>query len=267
MIPKLLMAALCGGLLSLSSIAPAKAQAPTSPPTAPSYSNMAKGYWWKYRGKMVTHIKGVAKEYPSLMTFQDMEDSRQTDGSMWHDMMGTIEPASKALNFPSFNTHTRYIEIGNWILKSDSIPNGTEFVYQPTEQYMKLPLLPGATWLRMPVSPRQTPIDNEPVTVSGPEDVIVPAGKFHAVKVTRARRNGTIVVKGYDWFAPNVGLVKSFFSFMGTDFEMDLVGYSVSSAANAPKPSSVSPATTNAPRTPASPPRPSTGVRRPGGGG
>jgi hypothetical protein len=75
-----------------------------------------------------------------------------------------------------------------WNLLSSRNPDGSGFDYSPPLKYFDFPLYPGKTWQQ---TSRETDIKTGAVrehtfsaTVGEWEDVAVPAGTFHALKIT-----------------------------------------------------------------------------------
>jgi hypothetical protein len=76
-------------------------------------------------------------------------------------------------------------------------------------------------WLKLPVSEKerwtQRPLEESEINfaVVGAEEVSVPAGKYHAVRVERKKGHQKFV----EWFAPKVGVVKYVLSARVSDHE------------------------------------------------
>lgn len=80
--------------------------------------------------------------------------------------------------------------------------------YDPEYAFLKNPLTKDDTWEWKGKGMMGVDIQ-ESSTVSGPEEIFVPAGKFSTMKVvTKVNQGGADVTKTY-WFANHVGLVKS----------------------------------------------------------
>jgi uncharacterized protein DUF3108 len=82
----------------------------------------------------------------------------------------------------------------------------TEF--KPAKQFLKNPLANGDSWHWEGKGMLGADAE-EANSVSGPETVTVPAGKFIAMKVTTMVVQASIRETRIKWFAPGVGLVKS----------------------------------------------------------
>src|SRR4030095_4403317 len=81
-------------------------------------------------------------------------------------------------------------------------------VYEPVYQLIKNPLEKDDAWQWKGKGMMGVDIEDA-ATVSGPETITTPAGKFSTMKVmTKVIQGGSPVTKTY-WFANGVGLVKS----------------------------------------------------------
>lgn len=85
---------------------------------------------------------------------------------------------------------------------------GLEAKYDPPKQVLPNPLTVGQKWDWTGKDPTQVE-RNEKNTVTGIEEVTVPAGKFKAMKVVTVTVGGTIPMTKTYWYADGVGLVKT----------------------------------------------------------
>jgi hypothetical protein len=163
-------------------------------PPPPDYFPLRYKYWWKYQSK-------ANDGRVSLFMLKDIHDDRQADDSIWHELETT----------PEIGMH-----IHDWYSKGDGqVLNHHETYgdkmqadFLPPKLYLKNPLIDGDRWewagkgmMGMPIS--------EIDTVSGPDEVVVGAGTFKAMKVETVVTQGGMPVKKTYWYGPNVGLVKS----------------------------------------------------------
>ena len=80
--------------------------------------------------------------------------------------------------------------------------------FTPLRPYIKIVMNDKDSWHWSGKGMMGVAIEEESV-VSGPEEIVVPAGKFKAMKViTHVKQGGAPVTKTY-WYGANVGLVKS----------------------------------------------------------
>ena len=88
------------------------------------------------------------------------------------------------------------------------LKNNQSADFAPGRIALKNPLATGQTWSWRGSGVMNVAIE-ESATVVGPEDVVVPAGSFKAMKVSwKVTQGGTAVTKTY-WYANWIGLVKS----------------------------------------------------------
>jgi hypothetical protein len=187
-------ALLCVGLLAVPVGARAEETTIARKPPPPDYFPLRYKYWWKYQSKTVD---GTISGF----TIKDIHDDRQSDKSIWHELETT----------PLTGMHIR-----DWYSKGDGLVLNHHETYGdkmqaeflPPKKFLKNPLVDGDTWewagkgmMAMPVT--------EKSTVSGPEEITVPAGTFKAMKVEALVTQGGMPVTKTYWYGPNVGLVKS----------------------------------------------------------
>jgi len=109
------------------------------------------------------------------------------------------------------------VKTDDWYLK----PNGSVLLlreqdlsfdldteFKPVKQFLKNPLANGDSWHWEGKGMLEANAE-EANSVSGPETVTVPAGKFTAMKVTTNAVQAGIRETRIKWFAPSVGLVKA----------------------------------------------------------
>ena len=100
----------------------------------------------------------------------------------------------------------------------------TEF--KPVKQFLKNPPANGDSWHWE--GKAMLGVDaQESNSVSGPETVTVPAGKFTAMKVTTKVVEGSTPMTKVGWYAPGVGLVKSTIDSAAGSATTELMEYNV----------------------------------------
>lgn len=166
---------------------------PKTPP--PDYFPLKLGDWWKYKS---TTADGKTSEF----TVKVLRQEKQTDGS-------TQTVVETLTSFQTINDW--YSKPPGWVLlHRQAFPQNPNLKaeFQPTRNYLKNPLNIGDTWSWQGQGMMGVAIQ-ENSKVSAAEEVVVPAGKFRAMKVmTQVTQAGTPVTKTY-WYANFVGLVKS----------------------------------------------------------
>lgn len=98
-----------------------------------------------------------------------------------------------------------------WLLVHKQVnptPDAPQLVFQPPRQMLKLPLKTGESWSWEGTGLMGMRI-KENNTVEAEEEVSVPAGKFHAIRVATSITQGDTITSKTWWFAGGVGMVKS----------------------------------------------------------
>ena len=186
----LLMLTTCATLDAYAANKPAPAKKP--PP--PDYFPLRVNDWWKYQsttaeGKNSNFmVKVISAEKQPDDTFIYLVDTNST--KVIHDWYS--KPKGLVLRHKE--------QFGD-------DPNMLA-TYDPVYQFLKNPLTKDDTWQWKGKGMMGVDIEDS-ATVSGPETIITPAGKFSTMKVvTSVVQGGSPVTKTY-WFADWVGLVKS----------------------------------------------------------
>ncbi|MFA6208626.1 MAG: hypothetical protein WC714_04280 [Candidatus Obscuribacterales bacterium] len=167
----------------------------TKKPPPPDYFPARYKYSWKYQ---TTTADGKKTNF----SMKDIHDDKQSDGAIWHQFQIETSPTQK---FSDWYSKGNGLVLDNHIEYEGS---GMKADFVPPKQTLKHPLENGDNWQwsgtgMMKVAATET------YSVTGPEEVIVPAGKFNAMKVTSEVTSiGSKATKTY-WYGPNVGLVKS----------------------------------------------------------
>lgn len=185
--------AVLGSLLVTGGISTVGLTQPKAPP--PDYFPLRVGDWWKYKS---TTADGKTSEF----TLKVLNQEKQTDGAIFYlvETLTSFQPINDWYSKPA-----------GWVVaQRQSYPKNPNLnvVFQPTRNYLKNPLKPGDTWSWQGQGMMGVAIQETSQVVGG-EPVVVPAGKFQAMKVvTQVTQAGTPVTKTY-WYANRVGLVKS----------------------------------------------------------
>ncbi|MCP9915971.1 hypothetical protein [Cyanobium sp. ATX 6F1] len=181
--------------LILMSLAPLAVMAQKQNVPRPDYFPLRVGDWWKYRS---TNGEGKQSEF----AIKVLSEEKQVDGRNFYlvETLTTFQPIHDWYSKPSGQVLMHRIAYpSNEALKAD---------YLPVKLYLQNPLTVGSTWQWSGKGMMGVDIE-ESSRVTGPELVVVPSGKFQAMKVeTRVIQGGMPVTKTY-WFASWVGMVKS----------------------------------------------------------
>jgi hypothetical protein len=200
-IREVLALAFAFALLTMS-IAAQKAKAP-----APDYFPLRVGDSWKYRSTVSD----------AEVTVKVVSVEKQSDGTMRY----LLEKVA------GVKIHDWYSKTNEWVLMHrETYPEheGMEVKYEPAKQYLKSPLVAGATWNWKGKSITQNDVQ-ESNQVIGLEMVEVPAGKFRAMKIVSQVSEGASLTKTY-WYVEGVGLVKYTTESGPIRYGFELVDYS-----------------------------------------
>lgn len=179
-------------LLVIAGTGLARAQKPTPPP--PDYFPLPVGAVWEYEST-------TADDKKSNFSTKVLAVEKQADGTSWVQV---------AIENPWQTIHEYYSKPAGWVLDHKQVytKNNMACEFKPVKQFLRNPLSAGQTWNWSGTGMMDVAIE-ESNTVSGPETVVVPAGKFSAMKVsTHVKQGGQDVQKTY-WYANHVGMVKS----------------------------------------------------------
>uniref|UniRef100_B8HM60 DUF3108 domain-containing protein n=1 Tax=Cyanothece sp. (strain PCC 7425 / ATCC 29141) TaxID=395961 RepID=B8HM60_CYAP4 len=170
---------------------PSLAQSRPTPP--PDYYPLPINAWWKYQS---TTSAGQKSEFK----FEVVKTEKQPDGTTW--IQTAVTSGSQFF--------TWYSKPKGWVLEHKLVYPQTnrEGVYQPVKKFIQNPMAKGASWSWQGTGIMDVAIE-ESSTVFGPEQVVVPAGKFSAMKVVTDVSQGGAKMKRTQWFANYVGMVKS----------------------------------------------------------
>ena len=146
-----------------------------------------------------------------------LSEEKQADGTIRY----LVEKVAGA------KVQTLFSKASGWVLMhSERYPEheGLEAKYEPARQYLKNPLIAGARWGWTGKDYTQTELEEDNQVV-GLENVIVPAGKFRAMKVVSRVGGGAPMTRTY-WYADGIGLVKSMTEAGQTKYGWELANYS-----------------------------------------
>jgi hypothetical protein len=193
--------------LLTTSVAAQKAKAP-----ALDYFPLRVGDSWKYRSTVSA----------AEATIKVVSAEKQPDGTMRY----LLEKSAGA------KIQDWYSKTNGWVLMHrESYPEheGLEVKYEPARQYLKNPLVAGATWNWSGKSTTQNEVQ-ESNRVIGLEMVEVPAGKFRAMKIVSQVSEGPSVMTKTYWYAPGIGLVKYTTESGQVSYGFELIDYSFKNA-------------------------------------
>ncbi|WP_036535209.1 hypothetical protein [Neosynechococcus sphagnicola] len=185
------------------------AQKPQLPP--PDYFPLPIAAVWKYK---TTSDAGTNTEFTQTV----LKTESQPDGTLLYlTQISSNSPQQTPIQ-------TWYSKPPGWVMMHKMSYYLTEGSFQPVRPFLKNPLVPGTTW-----DWKGTGIVGEDISetskVIALEDVVVPAGKYQAMKViTNVNQTGSPVTKTY-WYANHVGLVKSVTDSNGVQATSQLVSY------------------------------------------
>lgn len=172
--------------------APPATKKPTPPP--PDYFPLRVNDWWKYQS-----TTGEGKN--SNFTIKVISAEKQPDETI---VFAVDTQSPKVI-------HDWYTKQKGLVLRhKEQFGDDANmlFSYDPVYQFIKNPLSKDDSWEWKGKGMMGIDIE-EAAQVSGPEDILTPAGKFSTMKVvTKVKQGGADVTKTY-WFANWVGLVKS----------------------------------------------------------
>lgn len=160
----------------------------------PDYFPLPKGASWEYESTTDAGKK-------SSFTVRVNDVSNQPDGTTLYCLRtdNGFQPIDQFFTKPE-----------GWVLEHREVyvKNNMTADFKPVRQYLRNPLTAGASWSWSGTGMMDVAIEDQ-ASVSGPETVVVPAGKFSAFHVSsRVVQGGQPVQKDY-WYANHVGQVKS----------------------------------------------------------
>jgi hypothetical protein len=184
------------------------AAAPKPKPAAGDYFPLQVGDSWTYRSA------SGDTEY----SLKVLGEEKQADGTIRY----LVEKVAGA------KVHTLFSKASGWVLMhSERYPEheGLEAKYEPARQYLQNPLVAGSKWEWNGKDYTQTEV-RESNKVVGFENIIVPAGKFRAMKVVTKVASTTAPLTRTTWYADGVGLIKSMSESGQINYGWELKDYS-----------------------------------------
>lgn len=137
----------------------------------------------------------------SEFTVKVLGEEKQADGTVLYQVEKNA----------GIRIHSWYTKTPGWVLMHRELyveHEGNNVKHEPARQFLKNPLVAGAKWTWKGKSVTGTEV-LEVNTVSAPELVTTPAGRFRAMKVVSRVTDADASVTRTYWYAPGVGLVKS----------------------------------------------------------
>ncbi|MBX3136473.1 hypothetical protein KF707_09570 [Candidatus Obscuribacterales bacterium] len=215
-------------LTTLGAEAATKA-APKKEPPPPDYFPVrlydAKGnkidWWWKYTYTTYKMNGNPVEKKPDDFKLEVVAEEKQPDQTI-HWKIDTTSPSMTK------TIHEWYIKQKGKVVwhKEQFGDEPTMLVeYQPERVLLTNPAKKDDTWPWQGKGNMGIAIDNTSV-VSGPEEVVTPAGKFQAMKVTVTGTQGGQPINMTYWYAPWIGLVKTGAKSGPMESESSLLDYS-----------------------------------------
>ena len=154
----------------------------------------------------------------SRYTLKVLSEEKQEDGSTRYlvEMLAGVQ------------IHKSFSKPGGWVLlHGERYPEheGLEAKYEPAKQFLQNPLVPGFKWRWQGKDQTQTEVGENNKVVKF-ENVIVPAGKFRAMKLVSEVSGGPRLMIRTSWYANGVGLVKTVTEAGQIKYGSELVDYS-----------------------------------------
>ena len=179
-------------------------------PPPPDYYPLPLGAWWKYQS---TTSAGQTSDF----TVKALQADKQSDGSHWIQ--------TEVLSGSQF--FVWYSKPQGRVLEHKTLysQNNMTGHYEPVKLFLKNPLTKGDRWNWKGTGMMGVAIE-EASQVVGAEEVVVPAGKFLAMKVETLVVQAGTEMKRTQWFANQVGMVKSLTESASLQSTTELIDYS-----------------------------------------
>lgn len=188
---------LCLVLVSCQSKGPEPTPTPTSPVITSDYFPHHLGCWWEY---------GDSKDEKKRVKHQVVNVG---------DSFFEVQVSNPNVSFMVFAESDQWI-----LLQRDRIPDeDIVFEYTPPVPYLKKPLKSGDTWSHDGKGVHEL-TRHDDVTVGEPTKITVPAGTFEVLPISRTVKKGDRVDIEMEYWAKDVGLVKS--DFQSGDYQSTL---------------------------------------------
>lgn len=182
-------------------------------PPPPDYFPLAVGYWWQY--------KVVEKNMEFTIKVTDTEKIGEVTCYKVETLIG-----DKVSFVDYYAKHDGFV----WIYKTVYPASNMECIYEPTaKKYLQNPMAVNDKWEWAGKGMMGVEIESKDSVIKT-EGVEVPAGKFSTMNVeSKIKQGGMDVLKKY-WYAPNIGLVKSYTNSSGIESNAVLVKYNLKPA-------------------------------------
>jgi hypothetical protein len=181
-----------------------------TPPPPPDYFPLASGYWWTY--------KSVEKGWEFTIKVVGME--KIGNANCYKVETST---ADGKVSFVEYYTK----DTGKVFVIRQVYPSSKMSVdYNPIREFLHNPLKVSDSWNWKGKGMMDVDIDDT-ITVMENTKVEVPGGKFSAAEVVSKIIQGGAETKKTYWYAPDVGLVKSFTDTGSIKSTMVLVKYNL----------------------------------------
>ena len=177
-------------------------------------------WWWKYTYvKCNLNGKPIDKK-PEDFKIQVINAVKQPDETiLWQ--LDTTSPAMKTIREWYMKAKEKVV----WHKEQYGDDETMRVQFSPERVLLTNPPTKDETWPWKGKGNMGIEINNMS-TVSGPEEVITPAGKFQAMKVTVTGTQGGQPINMSYWYANYIGLVKSTATSATMDSESQLLDYS-----------------------------------------
>ncbi|MDZ4836473.1 MAG: hypothetical protein SGJ27_22080 [Candidatus Melainabacteria bacterium] len=177
-------------------------------------------WWWKYTfTKSEMNGKPMEKK-PDDFKVQVISAEKQPDDiTFWQ--LDTTGPAMKTIHEWYSKQKGKVV----WEKEKFGDDDKMQVTYTPERVLLTNPLKKDETWPWKGKGNFGIEIDNVS-TVSGPEEVITPAGKFQAMKIVVTGTQGGQPINMSYWYANYIGLVKSAAKSGPMESESSLLDYS-----------------------------------------
>lgn len=177
-------------------------------------------WWWKYTfTKSEYNGKPMDKKLDDFK-IQVISAEEQPDKTIWWKL-DTTSPSMKTIHQWYTKQQAKVI----WQKEQFGDEEKMQVQYVPERVLLTNPLKKDETWQWKGKGNLGVDIDNVS-TVSGPEEVITPAGKFQAMKVTVVGTQGGMPINMSYWYADYIGLIKSSSKTASMESESQLIDYS-----------------------------------------
>lgn len=177
-------------------------------------------FWWKYTFTKYNMNGTVMDKKPADIKVQVISAEQQPDETtLWK--IDTTSPTMKTIH--EWYTKQKGKVVWNKEQFSDDEKMKVDFV--PERVLLMNPLTKDATWNWKGKGNFGVEIDNVS-TVSGPEEVVTPAGKFQTMKFTVSGTQGGQPINQSYWYANYIGLVKTAVKNATVESESQLLDYS-----------------------------------------